>query len=158
MICFRGKNRSRFLRYLGSLCLCACLCLCSVTLYAQSQRFRMTFTYGNNPLSALLVLKTEGKLIKGSMLNEFGVNFVTFTVQNGKTKIVHLNPLLKKPFLKKVLKQDFALLTECLSRGPDETVWSSQKGKFLASCVRSAEEQIRLVHQRIPLTIDLMPF
>jgi len=97
----------------------------------------MTLTYDSNQLSAILILKKEEALLKGSMVNEFGVNFVEFTVKNGKAKIVRLNPMFKKPFLKRVLRRSFERLADCLER--------------------EEEASLQLTHQKSPLTINLFP-
>ena len=136
------------------------LILSSVTLHAQSLRFRMAFSYEANQMSGMLILKTEEEVTKGSMVNEFGVNFVEFTIKNGRAKIVRINPMLKRPFLKKVLRRDFELLWESMMSEADGTVQSRRGGISRAFCVRQTDEEskllsLRLEHQKLPLVINL---
>jgi hypothetical protein len=109
----------------------------------------------------MLILKEQGDVLKGSMVNEFGVNFVEFTVKNKRAKIIRLHPMLKKPFLKRVLKKDFELIAASLYREMDGMVWSKSGGG--AFCIREHDEEhkllsLRLEHQKLPLTINLYPF
>lgn len=103
-------------------------------------------------------------MLKGSMVNEFGVNFAEFTVKNQKAKMVRLHPMLRKPFLKKVLKKDFELITASLHREEEEgIVWSKGRGIYRAFCLRQRDEEnkllsLQLEHQKLPLTIHLYPF
>jgi hypothetical protein len=134
-----------------------------LTLYAQPLRFRMEFTYDTTQLSAMLILKTEGETLKGSMVNEFGVNFVEFTVRNGKAKIIRINPMLKRPFLQKILRRDFELLADCLHRAAGDVIRSKKRGIYRASCIKRMDEETKLLslhleHQNLPLTINLYPF
>ena len=135
----------------------------AVSLHAQTLRFRMAFVYDANPLSAMLILKNEDETLKGSMVNEFGVNFVEFTVKKGRAKIVRLNPMLKKPFLKKVLIKDFELITACLKSETEGVMYSKKGGVFSASCIKQMDEESKLLslqleHQKLPLTIYLSQF
>jgi len=161
MRCLRGKSRG--ISHLCRVAVYLVWLLGNWTLNAQPLRFRATVTHENNPLSAILIVKEEGGVLKGSMINEFGVNLVEFTVKKGKTKIVRLNPMLKRPFIKKVLRKDFALLAAVLQRDSDETLWSKGRGMFQASCSRSTDSETHLIslhiaHRRIALTIDLHQF
>ena len=136
------------------------LVMSSVTLYAQSLRFRMAFSYEANQMSGMLILKTEEEVTKGSMVNEFGVNFVEFTIKNGRAKIVRINPMLKRPFLKKVLRRDFELLWESIQSDEDRTMQSRRGGVSRAFCVRQTDEEskllsLRLEHLKLPLVINL---
>ena len=158
MLCLREKS-SCFLRWGVSFM----LILSSMTLSAQSFRFRMAFSYDTHHLSGMLILKSEGEVVKGSMVNEFGVNFVEFTVKNGKAKIVRLNHLFKRPFLKKVLKRDLELLTQSLMSEESGVLWSKKGGIYRASCIRESDEErnllsLQLEHQKLPLTITLNQF
>ena len=159
MHCLKEKNKNA-LRWELTFLLCI---LGSLALHAQSLRFSMELIYDTNQLSGMLILKTEREVLKGSMVNEFGVNFVEFTVKNGKAKIVRINPMLKKPYLKKVLKRDFELLATCLNREGDEKIQNRRKGIYRASCAKQTDEEtdllsLRLEHQKLPLTIYLYQF
>jgi len=151
-----GRNLRRGVASLLSL-------LCVLSLHAQTLRFQVALTYNANPVSAMLILKNEGEMFKGSMVNEFGVNFVEFTVIKEKAKIVRLNPMLKKPFLKKVLRKDFELITRCLTSEVDGVVWGNKGGIYRAFCVKQTDEETKLLslhleHQKLPLTIFLSQF
>ena len=153
------KNRKR----LSFRVTCLLFVLNGIVLNAEPLRFSMVFTYDANPLSAMLILKTEGGVTKGGMVNEFGVSFVEFTIRNGKAKIVRLNPMLKRPFIKKVLKRDFELLWACLQREEDGTIQSRRGGVYRAFCVRQTDPESKLLslqleHQKLPLTINLHQF
>ena len=155
----KERNRSLFRFRMA----CLLLMLGSVSLQAQSLRFRVAFTYETTQFSSMLIIKKEGEVLMGSMMNEFGVNMVAFSVNKGKVKIIRFNPVFKKPFFKKVLKRDFALLADCIFRASDEIVWSNKRGIYQASCVRYMDEEnkwlsLHLEHQNLPLTIDLYPF
>ena len=159
MLCLKGKSR----RYTCRSLVCMLFIFGGITLCAQTQRFRMEFTYNTEQLSAMLILKNEGDILKGSMVNEFGVNFVDFTVKNKKAKIIRLNPILKRPFLKKVLRRDFELLADCLNRETDETLWSKKRGIYHASCIKLMDPETKLLslqleHLNLPLKISLYPF
>ena len=139
------------------------LILCSLTLYAQPLRFRINFVYDTNQVSAMLILKMDGERLKGSVVNEFGVNFMDFSIKKGKAKIERINPMLKRAFLQKVLKRDFTLIADCLNRDSDEVIWSKKRGIYRASCTKYMNEEAKLLslhieHKNLPLSITLYPF
>lgn len=147
-------------RFVCGFALCLSWLFFPVSLHAQTHRFRVALTYDTHQLSAILILKRDGETLKGGMMNEFGVNLVEFSVKKGKAKIARLNPLFKKPFLKKVLKKDFELITESLQREMDGMSLSKRGGMYRATCLRETDEEtkwlsLRLEHQKLPLSICL---
>ena len=139
------------------------LILSSLTLYAQPLRFRINFVYDTNQFSAMLILKMDGERLKGSVVNEFGVNFVDFSIKKGKAKIERFNPMLKRAFLQRVLKRDFEFIADCLNRDSDGVIWSKKRGIYRASCTKYMNEEAKLLslhleHKNLPLSITLYPF
>jgi len=133
------------------------------TVNAQTLRYRAEFVYDANQISAMLILKYESEILKGSMINEFGVCYVEFIVKKGSAKVIRLHPILKRPFLKKVIKRDFELLARSLALASEEVLWSKKRGIYLASCRKQIDEERKILslhikHQNVPLSINLYPF
>lgn len=151
-----GKNKT-------IVAVCFFLLIGNLSVYAETLRFQMTLTYNAIPLSAILILKSEDVLCKGVIINEFGINLIEFTANKGKAKIVRLHPILKKPFLKKVLKNDFELIIESISSASNRIIRSKKRGIFHAYCYKREDEDnnllsLQLEHKKLSLTIILNTF
>jgi len=80
-----------------------------------TSRYGLEWNYQDMNLSAMMVLKTFGAEKKGVIMNEFGLNFLEFDIdKKGKARVAYLHPMLRRPFVKRMLRKDLRLLHACM--------------------------------------------
>lgn len=80
------------------------------------RRFSFSIDTGKAVMSGLLLAKDDGEVIKGSMVNEFGVSAVDFsyTRKNDRLTLLNVVSFLDKWYIKRVLKKDIRLCIHIL--------------------------------------------
>lgn len=70
-------------------------------------------------ISGVCMLLKEGNDVKGCLFNEFGITALDFTYQlnKGKVKIHHIVTIMDKWYIRRVLRNDLALLMHNLKIG-----------------------------------------
>lgn len=96
------------------------LLLCTVVLWAQSpllsldgrHHYRVTIAARGAELSGICIIKTDGEGSRGSVVNEFGIHALDFTVSPDRKKVKLLNvmPAMNRWYIKRVVRGDLKFL------------------------------------------------
>lgn len=78
-------------------------------------------------LSGICVLLREGDVVRGSLVNEFGVTALDFTYhpESQKVKLHHVIKIMDKWYIRRVLRKDLAQLMLRLQQG--ETTYRNER-------------------------------
>ncbi len=103
------------------------------------KRVLIDMSFGKGHLSGIMILKAEGDIVKGSVINEFGISALqmTYNSKTGKMSFQYLMGMLNKWYIKRTLKKDLAFIIHTLYEIPC-------KGKNRYEVTRKADEIIIL--------------
>jgi|GEM_PF-6010378 hypothetical protein len=99
-----------------------------------TSRYGLEWNYQDKNLSAMMVLKAFDTEKKGVVMNEFGLNFLEFAIdKKGKVRVAFLHPMLRRPFVKRMLRKDLRLIHACMQASSIDDVDSGlRKGLELS--------------------------
>lgn len=72
--------------------------------------FSFSIEYGNNGLSGIMLAKFDGNTIRASIVNEFGIKIIDFSVSDGNVEINYAADKLNNRFVKKIIESDLGFL------------------------------------------------
>lgn len=80
----------------------------SVDVAEQSVRYSVQIDIDRAGISGVCILREEGDMVLGAIINEFGVSALTFSynTRRERAKIVDVIPQLDKWYIKRVLRRD----------------------------------------------------
>ena len=123
-----------------------------------SLRYGLEWNYQEMNLSAILVLKEFGEEKKGVIMNEFGINLLEFDInKKGKVAVAFLHPMLRRPFVKKLLRKDLRLLNACLEApSVDDVPPGWRKGVEITDVLDENNSRLlKIQHHKPPMSIVL---
>ena len=96
----------------------------------EQQRYSVQIEMPRGYISGISVMQREGELVKGVVVNEFGVTAFAFTynVVTGKVRIDNVIAMLDKWYIRRVLRKDMGQVMLCLQRG--DTVYENTRRKI----------------------------
>ena len=112
-------------------------CFVSITVSAQlpqsdgeQQRYSVQIEMPRGYISGISVMQREGELVKGVVVNEFGVTAFAFTynVVTGKVRLDNVIAMLDKWYIRRVLCKDMGQVMLCLQHG--DTVYENTRRKI----------------------------
>lgn len=88
--------------------------------------YNVTILSNHFNITGLCIIKTDGEGMIGSLINEFGVNFMTFAYnkESQKVKLLSVTPRLDRWLIRRMLKKD---LKQILRMMPDDEVAYTNK-------------------------------
>ena len=88
----------------------------------EKSRFSAVVEMPKGYLSGVCVMLVEGDCVKGSFFNDFGISFFDFAYSRtkDKVKLLSVQPMMDKWYIRKVLRRDLRQLLHCLDEGGTE--------------------------------------
>jgi hypothetical protein len=96
----------------------------------ERQRYGIQIDFGKASVSGVCMMLMEDGMIKGSIVNEFGVSFLDFTYSPAadRVQLVSVIAMLDKWYIRKTLRKDLRGLMHSLQKG--ETAYQSKRGTY----------------------------
>lgn len=110
----------------------------------EKARFTAVIEMPKGYMSGICVLLCDGDLIKGSMFNDFGITFMDFTFnqRKDKVKLLSVQKMMDKWYIRKILRRDLRLLFHAMREGKGE--YRDGKYKMLFRFTPLTEDELNI--------------
>ena len=110
----------------------------------EKARFTAVIEMPKGYMSGICVLLCDGDLIKGSMFNDFGITFMDFTFnqRKDKVKLLSVQKMMDKWYIRKILRRDLRLLFHAMREGKGE--YRDEKYKMLFRFTPLTEDELNI--------------
>ena len=110
----------------------------------EKARFTAVIEMPKGYMSGICVLLCDGDLIKGSMFNDFGITFMDFTFnqRKDKVKLLSVQKMMDKWYIRKILRRDLRLLFHAMREGKGE--YRDGKYKMLFRFTQLTEDELNI--------------
>jgi hypothetical protein len=110
----------------------------------EKARFTAVIEMPKGYMSGICVLLCDGDLIKGSMFNDFGITFMDFTFnqRKDKVKLLSVQKMMDKWYIRKILRRDLRLLFHAMREGKGE--YRDEKYKMLFRFTQLTEDELNI--------------
>ncbi len=96
--------------------------LCYPDSIGEKMRYEAIIEMDKGYLSGICILTNDGKTVKGSLFNEFGISALDFSynTETNKVKLISVVGFFNKWYIRRTLRKDLATLLRRLQEGKSE--------------------------------------